>query len=68
MNDDRQVVVDRCHEQLPATADAGERPAVQRAQRRVVGLQRIDARSERGLDARTRNRSADTTRGDLDLR
>ena len=55
----------------PRTAFRGgvrpRRPAVQRTQRWVVGLQRIDARGERGLDAGTSDPGADETCSDLDL-
>ena len=50
MDLDREVAVELDHEQLPAAPDALEPPPLERGQRRVERLQRVDARRQRGLD------------------
>ena len=52
---------------LAAAPDARRRRAVDRVQRRVERLQRVDARRERGLDRRAAQRRVEAARSDLDL-
>ena len=52
---------------LAAAPDALDRRAVDRVQRRVERLQRVDARRERGLDRRAAQRRVEAARSDLDL-
>jgi hypothetical protein len=68
MDEERQVVVELDAEQLPAPAHAFDRGSLDRAERRIVGLQCIDSRGQRGLDSRARNTLADPACGDLDFR
>ena len=55
-------------ELLADPAHSGDRPAVDRVQRRVERLQRVDAGSQRGLDHRPAQRLVEAPGGDLDLR
>src|SRR6185437_5908733 len=62
-----QVAVELGDEQLAAAADALKAPTLERVQRRVECLERIDPRRQRTVDLAAGHRRADEARGDLDL-
>jgi hypothetical protein len=63
-----EVVVELEQQQLPAPRDAGERPALERVQRRVERLERVDPRRERRLDRLAGQHLGEPARHDLHLR
>ena len=62
-----EVVLEVEHEQLAAPAHARERLAVDRLERRVEGLQSVDAGREARLDPLARQHVAQSPRDDLHL-
>jgi hypothetical protein len=63
----REIVADVDDHMLADPPHAGDPLAVERRQRRIERLQRVDARRERRLDAGAAQRVVKPTRGDLDL-
>src|SRR4051794_18572908 len=63
----REIARDVHDEVLAAPPDARDRRALERVQRRVERLQRVDARRERGLDRRAAQGGVEAARRDLDL-
>jgi len=55
------------HRHLPDAPYSGDRPPLQRVQRRVEGLQRVHPRRQRGLDPDAVQGGVEAARGDLDL-
>src|SRR6185437_3264262 len=62
-----QVAVELGHEQLAPAPDALKAPALERGQRRVERLERVDPGGQRGLDLAAGDGGADQARGDLHL-
>ena len=67
VHEQREVAGELDDELLAAAPDRGDRAALERRQRRVEGLQRVDARRHRGLDRRAAQRRVEPAGGDLDL-
>jgi hypothetical protein len=68
VDEEREPPLEVDDQMLPAPADGAQPPALQSVQRRVVGLQGIDAGRRGGLDVRTGDRRVNPPRGDLHLR
>jgi hypothetical protein len=62
-----ELVVELEHEQLAAPAHARQLATLERVQRRVERLQRVDAGGERGLDGLARQDGVEPARDDLHL-
>ena len=67
MDLERQITVELDYEQLPAAPDALEPAPLERGERRVERLQRVDARRQRRLDLGAGDGGTDQAGGDLDL-
>jgi hypothetical protein len=68
MHDQGQAAVELQYEQLPAPANPQKPLALDRRQRRIERLQRVDARGQRRLDLRAGERGVEQPCRDLNLR